>query len=182
MFQPREWGWDWSFQARIPGALPHGTDSAGLHPSRRMVSGGLPEVRDRRGRLVSGSPPDTEWQASSDPRRTSEDGREVRRLGVAYLPPHLPFLAGRHRRSHRGAAEADAARPDLNHNERLRKRFDGGQAGGQQQGGPDGTEERLSREGTLQQKPQTPHNALAIAVIWGYLGLAFGLNGCGGWI
>lgn len=182
MFQPREWGWDWSFQARIPGALPHGTDSAGLHPSRRMVSGGLPEVRDRRGRLVSGSPPDTEWQASSDPRRTSEDGREVRWPGVAHLPPHLPFLAGRFRRPDRRTAEADAARPDLDHNECLWKCLDGGQAGGQQQGRQDGTEERLSREGTLQQKPQTPHSVLTSTAIWGYLGLAFRLNGCGGWI
>jgi hypothetical protein len=37
-------------------------------------------------------------------------------------------------------------------------------------------------KGTLQQKPQRPHSVWRGAVIWGYLGLALRLNGCGGWI
>ena len=108
--------------------LSHGSDSAGLPPSGWMVSGGVPEVRSRRRRLVCGRKSDTEWQAPSDPRRTPGSSREIRRIGVAHLPPHLPFLAGRHRRPDRGAAEADAARPDLDHDECVRKRLDDGQA------------------------------------------------------
>jgi hypothetical protein len=48
--------------------------------------------------------------------------------GMAYLPPYLPFLAGRHRGADGSAAETDAARPDLDHDERVRKRPDDGQA------------------------------------------------------
>jgi hypothetical protein len=50
----------------------------------------------------------------------------------------------------RNKSEVDAARPDLDHDERLRKRLDGGQARGQQQGGQDGTEERITMQRTLQ--------------------------------
>ena len=32
------------------------------------------------------------------------------------------------------------------------------------------------------QAHQKPHGVFAGAVIWGYLGLAFGLSGCGSWI
>jgi hypothetical protein len=47
---------------------------------------------------------------------------------VAHLPPHLPVVAGRHRSACRGAAEVDAPRAGLDHDEYLRERFDGRQA------------------------------------------------------
>lgn len=39
---------------------------------------------------------------------------------VAYVPPYVPLMAGRDRSSAGSAAEAYAARPDLDHNERFR--------------------------------------------------------------
>ena len=50
------------------------------------------------------------------------------RGGLAYLPPHLPLVAGRYRRAGGGAAEAGAARSGFDHDEYLRERFDGRQA------------------------------------------------------
>jgi len=41
------------------------------------------------------------------------------------------------------------------------------------------TKERTAMKGTLQPH-QKLHGVFAGAVIWGYLGLAFRLNGCGG--
>ena len=88
-------------------------------------------------------------------------------------------MAGRHRSAGRGAAEADAPRPGLDDDEYLRERFDGRQAGGEQQGGPDGPEERITMKGPC--KHTKTHPGVFAASVWvGYLGLAFLLSGCGG--
>jgi len=53
--------------------------------------------------------------------------REVRRYGMAYFPhTYRSWLDDSGRRW--GAAETDAARPDLDDDERVRKRLDDGQA------------------------------------------------------
>jgi hypothetical protein len=78
-----------------------------------------------------------------------------------------------------GAAEADAACPDLNHDECLRNAFDGRQTGGEQQGRQKSTAERIAHENPAN-TPDQPYGVFAGAVIWGYLGLANRLNGCGG--
>ncbi len=76
-------------------------------------------------------------------------------------------------------AGADATRAGFDHHERVRKCLDDGQAGGQQQGGEDGIEERLGPCKTPTTLDKSPSD-FATAVIWGYLGLARPLNGCGG--
>jgi Phage integrase family len=107
--------------------------------------------------------------------------REVRRDRVAHLPPHLPFLAGRYRGTDGSAAEVDAARPNLDHDERVRQRADGSQARRQHPSHQEGTEERITVRRTLQTHQKTL-GVLRGAVIWGYLGLANRLIGCGGGI
>jgi hypothetical protein len=58
--------------------------------------------------------------------------RAARVMGptLAYLPPYLPVLAGRHRSTYGSAAEIDAARPNLDHDERVWQRADGSKARG----------------------------------------------------
>jgi len=58
---------------------------------------------------------------------------------VAHVPPHVSLLARFGWYFDGGAAEADAARSDCNHHERLRRLYDGIEAGSQQQTGTDGT-------------------------------------------
>jgi hypothetical protein len=113
-------------------------------------------------------------------RRALGGGREVRKRGVAYVPPHLPGLAGRYRRTHRCAAEADASRLGFDHDERVWKCLDDGQAGGQQQGGQDGVGRRVIQCKKRQPSGQSQGALKAAALIWGYLGLALSLSGCGG--
>jgi multidrug efflux pump len=48
-------------------------------------------------------------------------------FGRVYLSPYLPFVAGQHLSAYWSAAEVDAARPGIDHDERLRKRLDDGQ-------------------------------------------------------
>lgn len=96
---PTEEGWVFAnpinekpyFPTQIPEATP---------PVCRMVSG---RVRCWFGRLVSAGPPDTEWHSLTDPQGAPNRSREVQLEWVAYLPPHLSFVAGRNRSPHEGA-------------------------------------------------------------------------------
>ena len=100
---------------------------------------------------------------------------------MSYLPPHVSFLAGRYRGTGGSAAKADAARPNLDHDERVRQRADGSQARSKHESRQEGAEEHI----TMQKEPaDAPENlgVFASAVIWGYLGLGNRLSGCGGWI
>ena len=47
-------------------------------------------------------------QACSNPRHTQGCGREARRNRLAYVPPHVPFVAGRDRSSDESATGTDA--------------------------------------------------------------------------
>jgi integrase len=97
---PTEEGWVFAnpisekpyFPTQIPEATP---------PVCRMVSGRVPEVRCWFGRLVSAGPPDTEWHSLTDPQGAPNRSREVQLEWVAYLPPHLLFVAGRDRSAYK---------------------------------------------------------------------------------
>jgi len=160
-------------------SLPYGSHSAGLHPSCRMLPCGVSQVPCWNRRMVPAGRRGSEWRSLADSRRTMDCSWQIRQYRVAYLPPHLSFLAGRYRGTGGSAAKADAARPNLDHDERVRQRADGSQARSKRESRQEGTEERI----TMQRNPQTHQKTLGVfggAVIWGYLGLANRLNGCGG--
>ena len=99
----------------------------------------------------------------SQPRSTAVWG------GIPSAIPTVPGWTTPRRRW--GAAETDAAWPDLDHDERVRKRLDDGRARGQQQGGQDGTEERITMQRNTQTHPENPSafgEALLFGVIWGW--------------
>jgi len=98
---------------------------------------------------------------------------------VAYVPPYVPLLAGRDRGSAGSAAETHAARPDLDHNERIWQRADGSQTRGKYESCKEGTGEFIAMQRTLQTHRKTL-GVLGNSVISGYSGLAFRLSGCGG--
>ena len=77
------------------------------------------------------------------------------------------------------AAEAYAARSNLDHNERVRQRADGSKKRRKHESCQEGTEERIVMHKGPCKHTKTPRR-LGVALTWGYLGLAFRLSGCGG--
>jgi len=139
-----------------------------------------PTCGGRAGSLVLDRLSRSEREAVAASRGTVGGSGKVRAYRMAHLPPHLPFVAGRHRRAYWNSTKADAARPDLDHDECVLERPDGVQTRGEQQGGQKGTAERIAMKGKTLQPHQKAPAILATAVIWGYLGLACRINGCGG--
>ena len=68
---------------------------------------------------------------NGDPMRAPEMCFELGFAGGAQLPAHVQVLAGRHRSTDGSAAEAHAARSNLDHDERVWQRADGSQARGE---------------------------------------------------
>ncbi len=91
-------------------------------------------------RVVQARSTDAEWQAATGSQRAHGGRREVRLDRLAYVPPHLPFVAGRDRSADEGAAGTDAARFDSDDHERLRTGNAGVEAGGEWQGRGDGAQ------------------------------------------
>src|SRR6185312_7505858 len=95
-------------------------DSEASPPACRMVSGGVPEVRCWYGRLVSARSSDTERRSLTHPQRAPSRSREVQLDWLAYVPPHLSFVAGRDRSADEGATGTDAPCLYPDDDERLR--------------------------------------------------------------
>lgn len=105
-------------------------------------------------------------------------GRSLLSSRMAYVPPHVSFVAGLDRSTAWGSTETHAARSNLNHHERVRKCINGLEARRQQQSGEIGVGQGLWPSGAA------IRNAcqLKAPLILGFLGLAALVSGCGGWI
>ena len=73
--------------------LPTDRDSEAAPSACRMVSGGMSEVRCWFGCLVSARSSDTEWRSATHPQGTPGFSRKIWFDWLAYVPPHLSFLA-----------------------------------------------------------------------------------------
>ena len=152
-------------------SLPYGSHSAGLHPSCRILPCGVPQVRCWNRCMVPAGRRGSERRSLADSRRTMDCSWQIRQYRVAYLPPHVPFLAGRHRSTDGSAAETYAARPNLEHDERVRQRADGSQTRGQYESCQEGIEERITMQKRLRnrtRKPLSNSRVLLYGVIWGW--------------
>ena len=101
--------------------------------------------------------------------------REVWERRLAYLP----LLAGRNGSTDGSAAEAHAARPNLDHDERVWQRADGSKAGSQCGRRSQDIEERITHDGR-RPNVRKPGGANTLALTPGYSGLEVSLSGCGG--
>ena len=121
----------------------------------------------------------SEREAPAASRRAVGGCRQVRQHRLAHLQAYLPVLAGRNRSTDGSAAEAYAARPNLDHDERVRQRADGSKARGKRSSRKQDFEERITHEG---ERPNVrkPGGANTLALTPGYSGLEVSLSGCGG--
>ena len=130
-FQTRLLGWSCSFLA-----MSRAVTTMRVRSSRTtfVLPGAVSWDARNAGRLSESGVSRKVWcEMGSSPysSRAVEGCREVRLDWLAYVPPHLSFLAGSHRSTHGSAAETHAARPNLDHDERVWQRVDGSQARGQ---------------------------------------------------
>jgi integrase len=170
--QPRLWGWSWSFAATSPGV------TITRLPSSRTTSG----LRDAAWWSVPSAGAGVGvWceQVSLTPNGKRLPLHEERREAAGKYDGigwHTFRHTYRSWLDDTGAPmgvqqKADAASPNLDHDERVRQRADGSQAGSQHQSRQEGTEERI----TMQRNPQThPENPSALerrcylGLIWGW--------------
>lgn len=118
--------------------------AAGLDPTRRLVPGQVSRKRCRAHERCKGLKQTNHERPRIGTRCSSASSDRIG-LGeylLAHVPSHLPLVAGRHRRPHRRAAEADAARRHHHHGQ-VWRRADGIQAQAQLDRGAQGLGELI---------------------------------------
>src|SRR5271156_5537832 len=108
-------------------------DPEAAHPGGRIMPGGMSDLRRRGRRLVQPGETHAERQATYDPPRAQGGCGQIWSLGLAHVPPHVSFVAGRDRSSDEGATGTDAARLDPDDDECLWTGDVEFEAGGKQQ-------------------------------------------------